>query len=63
MYRNILGTQKDFDRIVHIKVRSTGKLLKAKVGISNVPVAPWHVADTLITELRFHGLSKKKSFF
>ncbi len=32
---NILGTQKDFDRIVHIKVRSTGKLLKAKVGISN----------------------------
>ena len=30
-----MGTQKDFDRIVHIKVRSTGKLLKAKVGISN----------------------------
>tara|TARA_Y100001970_G_C14185317_1_gene832255 strand:- start:53 stop:1192 length:1140 start_codon:yes stop_codon:yes gene_type:complete len=32
---NILGTKKDFDKVVYIKVRSTGKLLKAKVDISH----------------------------
>ena len=30
---NILGLKKEFDEIVNIKVRSTGKLLKAKINI------------------------------
>ena len=30
---NILGSQKEFDKIIYIKVRSTGKLLKAKINI------------------------------
>ena len=30
---NILGSQKEFDKIICIKVRSTGKLLKAKINI------------------------------
>ena len=30
---NILGSKKEFDEIVNIKVRSTGRLLKAKVKI------------------------------
>jgi tRNA-specific 2-thiouridylase len=32
---NILGSKKDFDQIISIKVRSTGKLLKAKININN----------------------------
>ncbi len=32
---NILGSKSDFDKIINIKVRSTGKLLKAKIDISN----------------------------
>ncbi len=32
---NILGTKEDFEKIINIKVRSTGKLLKAKVKISD----------------------------
>ena len=30
---NILGSKKEFDEIINIKVRSTGKLLKAKINI------------------------------
>ena len=30
---NILGTKKEFDKIINIKVRSTGRLLKAKINI------------------------------
>ena len=30
---NILGSKKDFDKIINIKVRSTGRLLKAKINI------------------------------
>ncbi len=30
---NILGSKKEFDKIIYIKVRSTGKLLKAKINI------------------------------
>tara|TARA_B100001029_G_C15022661_1_gene431595 strand:+ start:199 stop:1326 length:1128 start_codon:yes stop_codon:yes gene_type:complete len=32
---NILGNMKDFDNPVYIKVRSTGRFLKAKINISN----------------------------
>ena len=32
---NLLGSKKDFDQIISIKVRSTGKLLKAKIKINN----------------------------
>ncbi len=32
---NILGEKKEFENLVYIKVRSTGKLLKAKILISN----------------------------
>ncbi len=32
---NILGKQEDFDNLIHIKVRSTGRLLKAKITINN----------------------------
>ena len=32
---NILGSQKEFDNPISIKVRSTGKLLKAKIDIKN----------------------------
>ncbi len=32
---NILGTKEDFENVINIKVRSTGKLLKAKVKIIN----------------------------
>jgi len=32
---NLLGSKKDFDQIIFIKVRSTGKLLKAKIKINN----------------------------
>ena len=28
---NILGLKKEFDKIINIKVRSTGRLLKAKI--------------------------------
>ena len=31
---NILGTKKDFENLINIKVRSTGRLLKAKVNFS-----------------------------
>ena len=31
---NILGSKKEFDEIINIKVRSTGKLLKAKINIT-----------------------------
>tara|TARA_B100000965_G_scaffold65834_1_gene51587 strand:- start:1480 stop:2607 length:1128 start_codon:yes stop_codon:yes gene_type:complete len=31
---NILGSKKDFDNLIDIKVRSTGKLLKAKINFS-----------------------------
>ena len=30
---NILGSQKELKEIIHIKVRSTGRLLKAKIGV------------------------------
>ena len=30
---NILGSKKEFDSIVNVKVRSTGKLLKAKINL------------------------------
>ena len=30
---NILGLKKEFDNIVNIKVRSTGRLLKAKINL------------------------------
>jgi len=30
---NILGSKKEFDKIVNIKVRSTGRLLKAKINL------------------------------
>jgi len=32
---NLLGNEKDFENLVNIKVRSTGRLLKAKIIISN----------------------------
>ena len=32
---NILGSKKEFDEIINIKVRSTGRLLKAKINISD----------------------------
>tara|TARA_Y100000741_G_C17839714_1_gene390056 strand:- start:92 stop:418 length:327 start_codon:yes stop_codon:yes gene_type:complete len=32
---NILGEQKDFKDLVNVKVRSTGRLLKARIDISN----------------------------
>ena len=32
---NLLGNQKDFENLINIKVRSTGKLLKAKINISD----------------------------
>ena len=32
---NILGKKKDFDRIVNIKVRSTGRLLKSNINFAN----------------------------
>ena len=32
---NILGEKKDFDRIVNIKVRSTGRLLKSNINFAN----------------------------
>ena len=32
---NILGSKKEFDKIVNIKVRSTGRLLKAKIKLLN----------------------------
>ena len=32
---NILGDKKDFENLINIKVRSTGRLLKAKIIISN----------------------------
>ena len=31
---NILGSKKEFDKIINIKVRSTGRLLKARINIS-----------------------------
>ena len=31
---NILGTKKEFNKIINIKVRSTGRLLKAKINLS-----------------------------
>ena len=31
---NILGSKKEFDEIINVKVRSTGRLLKAKIDIS-----------------------------
>ena len=31
---NILGSKKEFDNIINIKVRSTGRLLKAKINLS-----------------------------
>ena len=31
---NLLGNKKDFENFINIKVRSTGKLLKAKIAIS-----------------------------
>ena len=30
---NLLGSKKDFDDVINIKVRSTGRLLKAKIDI------------------------------
>ena len=33
LFQNILGSKKEFDKIIYIKVRSTGKLLKAKINI------------------------------
>ena len=30
---NILGSKKEFDKIINIKVRSTGRLLKAKINL------------------------------
>ena len=30
---NILGSQKELKEIIHIKVRSTGRLLKAKIDV------------------------------
>ena len=30
---NILGSKEEFNKIVNIKVRSTGKLLKAKINL------------------------------
>ena len=30
---NILGSKKEFDKTINIKVRSTGRLLKAKINI------------------------------
>jgi len=32
---NLLGNQKDFENVIDVKVRSTGRLLKAKINISN----------------------------
>ena len=32
---NLLGNKKDFENLINIKVRSTGKLLKAKIAISD----------------------------
>ena len=32
---NILGSKKEFDEVINIKVRSTGKLLKAKIKFNN----------------------------
>ena len=32
---NILGSKKEFDKIINIKVRSTGRLLKAKINLLN----------------------------
>ena len=32
---NILGSKNDFDKLINIKVRSTGRLLKAKIEFSN----------------------------
>ena len=32
---NLLGNEKDFENLINIKVRSTGKLLKAKIVISD----------------------------
>ena len=32
---NILGSKKEFDEIINVKVRSTGKLLKAKIKFNN----------------------------
>ena len=32
---NLLGSQKEFDKVIFIKVRSTGKLLKAKIKIKD----------------------------
>ena len=32
---NILGKKQDFEKVINIKVRSTGKLLKSKINISN----------------------------
>ena len=32
---NILGSEKEFKELIHIKVRSTGRLLKAKINIKN----------------------------
>ena len=32
---NILGSKKEFNKIINIKVRSTGRLLKAKINIKN----------------------------
>ena len=32
---NILGSKKEFDKIINIKVRSTGRLLKAKINLSD----------------------------
>ena len=32
---NLLGNKKDFENLINIKVRSTGKLLKARIVISN----------------------------
>ena len=32
---NLLGNEKDFENLINIKVRSTGRLLKAKIVISN----------------------------
>ena len=32
---NILASKKEFDKIINIKVRSTGRLLKAKINLSD----------------------------
>ena len=32
---NILGSKKEFEKLINIKVRSTGRLLKAKINIKN----------------------------